>query len=213
MAKKTTILIVILALVTGILLYLAVAGDNQKILPTLKQTVEKTAIPKKEAAKSAKLFFSPQNIDLSSGSASPTSSVDIIVDSGGTDISGVQAELLFDPKAVTGVRLIPYVGSDSFFGSGANILINEVVPETGRVSFAVAIPPKSAGKIGVGKIATLTFQKAFSAPAATTITFLDKTLVTKLGESQSVLKETLPLNLVLSQITSPSSYNPPVTTQ
>lgn len=208
MAKKTTLLIIILAAVTAVLLYLAITNENQISAP---KTAEKTLPVKKPAAKTAKLFFNPQNLDLSSGAASPTSTVDIIVDSGGTDISGVQAELSFDPKAITNVRLTPSL-ADGFFGASANILINEVDSETGRVSFAVAIPPNTAGKAGIGKIATLSFQKAFNAPPTTTVTFLDKTLVTKLGENESVLKETLPLNLVLSQATT-SPYNPPVTTQ
>ncbi|HVT00964.1 MAG TPA: hypothetical protein VHE53_01880 [Patescibacteria group bacterium] len=194
MPKKTTILIVILALVTGVLLFLAISeGQKQnnqttQVAPTVKP-VEKTS----------KVFFSPQNIDLSTNTASTTPSVDLMVDSGGSDIAGVQAELQYDPKEITNVKVLPASDATGFFGAGANVLFSDIDPTTGRISFAIAISPNQKGIKGVGKIATVTFSKAFGATTpTTTINFLDKTLVTQLGQTQSVLKEASPLNITLS---------------
>lgn len=207
MPRKTTILILILATVTGILLFLAVSEGKNLQAP-------KTSItPKKQVQKTARVFFSPQNIDLSSASGSAVSTVDILVDTGGSQVAGVQVEAQYDPKSLTSLSLIPAAHSQGFFGSQANILFNEIIPATGRISFAIAVSPDQSPKNGVGRIATLSFQRNFNATSsATTINFLNKTIVTILGENESILKESVPLNVTLSsQTTTP--FVPPATTQ
>ena len=207
MPKKTTILILILTAVTGVLLFLAVSEGRKPQAP--KATTTPT---KKQVQKTARVFFSPQNIDLSSASVSTVSTVDILVDTGGSQIAGVQVEAQYDPKSLTNLSLIPAAHSQGFFGNQANILFNEIIPATGRISFAIAISPDQSPKNGVGKIATLSFQRNFNATSsATTINFLDKTIVTILGENESVLKESLPLNITLSTQATP--FTPPATTQ
>ena len=208
MPKKTTILILILATVTGILLFLAVTENKKSGAPTT------TPVPtKKPVEKTAKVFFNPQNIDLSSAAGSAVSTVEILVDTGGSQIAGVQVEAQYDPKSLTSLSLIPAAHSQGFFGSQANILFNEIIPSTGRISFAIAISPDQSPKNGVGKIATLSFQRNFNATSsATIISFLDKTIVTILGENESVLKESVPLNIILSTQTS-QPFIPPVYTQ
>ena len=199
MPKKTTILILILTAVTGVLLFLAVSEGRKPQAP--KATITPT---KKQVQKTARVFFSPQNIDLSSATGSAVSTVDILVDTGGSQIAGVQVEAQYDPKSLTNLSLIPAADSQGFFGNQANILFNEIIPATGRISFAIGISPNQSPKNGVGKIATLNFQRNFNATSsATSINFLDKTIVTILGENESVLKESLPLNITLSQSTSP----------
>ena len=194
MPRKTLILILILAGVTGILIFLALKSQTGR-QPVSTQNPAPT-LP--TVAKTARVLFNPQNVDLTTSAATPTSSVDILVDSGGADISGVQLELQYDPKALTSVKITPTIDSTSFFGSSANVLFNDVKNDTGRISYAIAISAGQAGKTGVGKIATLTFSKAFGAPVSTQVTFLDKTLVTILGANESALKETVPLNITLS---------------
>lgn len=202
MPKKTTILILILALITGILLFLAVTENKEA--PTGPTTVVPT---KKPVEKTAKVFFNPQNLDLSSA-ASPSSSVDIMIDTGKSEVAGVQVELQYDPKALANVSLIPAADQTGFFGPTSVILFNDTVSATGRISYAIAISPQTNARRGVGKIATLTFAKAFNAPAATIVSFLDKTLVTILGENESVLKESLPLNITLTSQTSTAPFVP-----
>ncbi len=206
MPKKTTTLILILALVTGVLVFLAVSEGQKQ---TNNQTVPTPA--KKVVKKTSKIFFSPQNLDLSSGSASTSSSVDLLVDTSGDDIAGVQAELTYDPKALTAVKLIPDTSEASFFGPTAVVLFNDVdKPTPGRISYAIAINAGQSTRRGTGKIATLTFQKAPGATSSsTTVNFVNKTLVTKLGADQSVLKMTTPLSITLSSST-PNQFYPPV---
>jgi hypothetical protein len=184
MPKKTTLLIIALAVVTGALLFLAIVSTQS---PGLKTNIP----PKQQVEKTAKVSFSPQTIEFSGSSVS----VDIVVDTGGSDITGVQAEMLYDPKALTNIRVLPTLEEGSFFGPRAVVLFNEVNAETGRISFVIAINTGDEPKKGVGKIATLTFQKAVNAPSSTQINFLDKTLVTRLGIEESVLKEAAPLTV------------------
>ena len=213
MPKKTTILILILAVVTAVLVYLAVTeGQKQGISQTT------TAPTQKVVAKTSKVFFSPQTVDLSSANASNSSTADLVVDTGNDNIAGVQAELQYDPKVLTNVKLIPAADATGFFGPTAVVLFNDVNPTTGRISYAIAINAGQATKKGVGKIATLSFSKTYTATPSTTITFLDKTLVTKLGENESVLKGTAPLTVILNQTVtqtpvyaSPTIYYPSVT--
>lgn len=205
MPKKTLYLIIVLTLVTGVLIFLALTSRALK-QPTTTQNVIPTSKP---VEKTAKVLFNPQNVDLSTGTSTPASSVDILVDTGGAEISGVQVELQYDPKALTNVVIQPSVDAASFFSTGSIVLFNDVKRETGRVSYAIAISQGQTAKRGVGKIAALTFQKAFGAPVSTTVTFLDKTLVTILGENDSALKETVPLTVILSQAQAP--YVPPTT--
>lgn len=193
MPKKTITLVVILALIAGALLFLALrpAGKQQitqKIIPTRK-IVQKTAT----------VFFNPQNIDLSSGTATPTSSVDIFVDTGNNEISGVQLEMQYDPKALRNVALTQSTDVNAFFGPNNQPLFREVNPETGRISFAIAIQPTQPTKKGVGKLATLSFSKVFNAKGTTTVNFLEKTVVTVLGADQSALKDSIPLSVTLSE--------------
>lgn len=209
MPKKTTVLILILALVTGVLVFLAVSEGRKQINPP-----DNSVIPsKKVVEKTARVFFSPANLDLSAGTASGAPTVDLFIDSGNTEISGVQVELQFDPKALSSVSLLPAADSAGFFGPTAVVLFNDVNQETGRVSFVIAIGAQQPAKKGVGKIASLVLQKAVGTTVASTkIDFLNKTLVTKLGENDSVLKSTTPLNITFGQNSvSPSAPFVPVT--
>jgi hypothetical protein len=204
MPRKTTILILILAAVTGLLLFLAVTEGRKPQPPK-----QETAVPVKEPVqKTARVFFSPQNIDLSSGAATPASTVDLLIDTGGQEIVGVQIEIQYDPQSLSNLRLTPALDQVSFFGPSAVVLFNEANPATGRISYAVAISPNEQAKTGIGKVAAVSFSKAFNAQGTTSIRFLDKTIVTILGENESILKESLPLNVTLSARLTPPPLPP-----
>ena len=132
------------------------------------------------------------------------------MDTGGSEVVGAQLELQYDPKSLTNVRLTPGNDVNSFFGPNVVILFNEVTPTTGRISFAIAISPDEKTKKGIGRIASLNFSRVFNAQGTTTVSFLDKTIVTILGEDDSILKETMPLNIILTQT---QQFTPPATTQ
>jgi hypothetical protein len=201
MPKKTTLLLIFLGVVTLMLLFLALVSTRTPG-PSTKLPEEKPV------EKTAKVYFNPQSINLTATEGA----VEIMVDTGGSDITGVQAELQYDPKSLANVKLLPKVDDDGFFGSRAVVLFNEVIPATGRISYVIAINTGEATRKGAGKIATLTFSKAQTATTSTQINFLDKTLVTKLGVEESVLKESTPLSITIdtgSQITGPRTSSTP----
>ena len=191
MPKKTTILIAILAIITVVLLVLALTtGQNLQNLTQMTPS-------KKPVQKTTSVYFAPAQVELAP--TGPTSA-DIMVDTQGSDISGVQIEAQYDPKVLSNVQILPTADSTGFFGSKEIILLNDVIPATGRISYAVAISAGESTKKGVGKIATISFQKAPGTTLSTSsIDLLDKTLVTQLGENTSVLQKTQPLNIIISQ--------------
>lgn len=200
MPKKTTTLILILAVITALLVFLAIRETQPKSSTTAP--VEKIAVPTKAVPKTAILSFTPSLLDLSTTST-PTP-VDIIIDTGGSQVTGAQLEITFDPKAVTNLRISS--PDNSLFGGKTDniVLINDVNLSTGRVSFAVAATPGKSVK-GVGKIATLTIQKAFGTDINTSqIVFLDKTMVVMPGTNDSILKSSTPLTIQLLPGKSPS---------
>ncbi len=205
MPKKTTVLIAILAVVTVVLLGLALIQSQKQ--NTLMTSISPTPKP---VEKTAKIFFNPGTWD-STSATTPTASVDIIIDSGNSALAGAQVELQYDPKALSNVKVAPDVSTNSFFGGTANVLFNENTQSSGKVEFAIGIPPTGTAKKGSGKIATLSFQKLpGTTEASTTIVFLNKTLVLMLDSSQSVLKDTTPLMITLGQA-QPNKYLPPTT--
>jgi hypothetical protein len=197
MHKQTIILIAVLAVVTMILIYLAVI--NQNILKTNTTKAVPTQAP---VQKTAKVYFNPSTISATTGTIE---SADIMVSSD-TPVAGVQAEMQYDPKAITNVKITPDVDSTAFFGSDSTILFNDVTATTGRISYAIAISANGTGKSGSGKIGTITFTKALGATTSTQIKFLDKTLVSQLNVTESVLKDTMPLTITFSNI----NAQPPV---
>jgi len=101
----TTVLIIILIVATGILVYL-LAFPSGKTLQISKSTAP-TQTPLK---KTTTLAFNPQHMNISSTSA--VASTDLIVDTDSDEISGVQAELTYDPKSITNVKIVPATGKD-----------------------------------------------------------------------------------------------------
>lgn len=214
MPRKTTILIVILAVVTTVLVILAVSNENPqknltgtKITPTqVQKTVPGTAI----------ISFNPPTVNAGSQTSMP---VDIITDTAKEEINGVQVELLYDPKSITNVKIVPPTDLSLFGpgGTGYTILFNESKPELGRISYAIVASQIQKPIKGVGKIGTLFFQKTAGATASTTfVRFVDKTMITKLGSSQNALKQANPLTITLQAVTTATAtptYNGGTTIQ
>lgn len=196
MPKKTTLLIIILAVATTVLVILAITSEQTK-KPDVAQ--KPSVAPTIAVVKSTTISFAPALIDAS---GSTPVSVDILADTSTDEISGVQVELTYDPKAITNVKIAAPLDA-SLFGSVGKyaVLFSEVDPALGRVSYAAAIKPNQKGISGAGKVATVTFQKATTAllPVQTFIRFVNKTMVTKSGVSESVLKQTTPLEITLQQ--------------
>lgn len=200
MPKKTTVLIIILTIITAALLYLALkAEEKPRSLPSLPAI--KKAPPTKMVEKSAVISFSPRILSVNSGVAA----ADIMVDSAGKPITGVQIELVFDPQVLQNVKITPSQGATSFFGTEKeSIVLRNGITTQGRISYIIAVQPRMSGKVGNASIGTLSFTTSQAHPSSTTVQFADKTMVTTEGEVESVLKGTTPLTITFSSSSSPS---------
>lgn len=212
--RKTTILIIILAVVTSLLVFLAVRSEQSS--PEREEPQQVLEQENKELAKTATIYFEPQSVSVLGpqvGTGSATT-VDIMVNTGGTPITGLQIELSYDPKLLENVAVTPPLSIDttSLFKSQYNTLFNEVDENLGRISYAIAIPQSSAPINGVGKIGTISFMRASGANTTSSqISFLDKTTVTIEDPTANILKSTTPLTIIVPNIqTSPAAQ--PITT-
>lgn len=208
MPRKTTALIILLSIITAILVFMAVRtdqagriGENSTPIPTPSEIVEApvTAF--------TNLYFSPSVLDLS-GQATPTATVDIIVDTQGKEISAVQAELSYDPKIISNVVVTPIstatISNQStikaLFPGTSQVSFSDVDPVQGRISFARQISINDQEVSGIGKIASITFNvNKFATQDSTSIIFLEKSLVSTLKSLKSVLKSTTPLIITLKK--------------
>jgi hypothetical protein len=159
-----------------------------------------TAVPIVTADSS--LYISPNPIQMASDSAT----CDIIINSGRNKLTGIQLEIGYDPNLLTNVK----VNQASFFPSPTT-LINSTDKKNGRISFALVISPAGSPVSGTGTVATITFEHnpvASTSNSQTEITILDKSLVSMLGVSESVLKDTHGTTVILrSTPISPIIYN------
>lgn len=194
MPKKTTILIVILAIITGILIFLAVKSDQTQ---TLFGNKVAPASPTPTVMPSyASLGFSQPQLDATLKTTNQK--VDITIDTQGKSAATAQIELTYDPKVITDVKVsTPAI---PFFGTDQNVLINAVDPAQGRISYATGISLQGTEKVGTGTVATLIFSivKA-SGTTSSQITFLPKSAVTTLSTPKSILQTTVPLTIILSK--------------
>lgn len=195
MPKKTTILIIILAIITGVLIFLAVRSDQSlQTNVTPVTTVKPTPVTIKPYAN---LTFSLNPLDVSKSATAQ--SIDIIIDTNGKPVSGAQVELYYDPKVLTNLKLTPALQSP-FFGANPVVLINSVDSAQGRVSYAVAVSNSDTEKTGKGSVATLSFTiNKFAGAAFSQITFLPKSAVTTFSSQSSVLNISTPLQIIVSQ--------------
>ncbi len=193
MPKKTTILIVILAIITGILIFLAVRSDQgQNLLSNDPNETTPTQVQPFAA-----MSFEPSTLDASTGPS--TQSVNVVIDTQGKPAAGAQIELTYNPSAISNVTV--KTPETSFFGQNPSVLINAVDPTQGRISYAVGISASEAEKSGRGTLATITFTVNRPAGIATTnLTFLPKSAVTTLSAQGSILNNTTPLEIRLTPL-------------
>lgn len=200
MPRKTTILIIVLAIITGILIFLAVRSDNSL---SQNNTIQQKATPEPTSVVPfATLGFETALIDASNKSTNQK--VKIIIDTQNKPVAGAQIELSYDPLLISNVKFDK--PETPFFGKDANILINSVDPTLGRASYAVGINSSSEQKVGLGTVVDLSFTaNTSSLEQNTMIKFIDKSAISTLNSlGSSVLKSTTPLQVVLKK---PSTTN------
>lgn len=178
MAKKTTLLILVLFVVTAGLLFVALKPAKDQT-----PTVEKTAPTSTKKVKDKSLAFTTLAISPNpavAGSASP-SPLSVDITTGSNKVTAVQFELSYDPKAITNVKVTP----STFFTSPV-VFLNQVDATKGRIVYAIGIAPTQTPVSGIGPIVTISYTPIGT--MASDIEFLPHSLVTADGIDYSVLK-------------------------
>jgi hypothetical protein len=177
MSKRTLFLIFALFLITFVLLMIALYQ------PQAPKTSQVVTVPKEPIAQSVLSFGSPV-VATSSSASTLNYSLLLNIQTLKNKVTAVQLELQYDPAILNNVAIVP----GSFFANPV-VLLNQVDSETGRISYAVGIPPEGQGVVGNGTVANFTFSTKAKVLEKTAIIFLPKTLVTAEGISESVLQQ------------------------
>jgi hypothetical protein len=176
MSKRTLALIAFLTALTAFFVYLAVSQNQPQKTVVTKVAPTKTPIPAYTT-----LQLSPESLVLSSNSGS----LQVLINTGtGTKtnaVTAVQLELQYDPKMLSTVSITP-----GTFIPSATALVNSIDQQTGRITYALAIPPSGSGATGKGTVATLRFTSLIPRGGSTEVTILPTTLVTAQGVTESV---------------------------
>ncbi len=178
MSKRTIALIGILIIIAATLVAIAVSPKKQGI-PTITTTPIFTR-PSPASTAQTVLSMSPGNVNVGAGA---TGNVTINADTGDNAITAAQLEISFDPKALSNI----IVTAGSYFQNSFELL-NKIDYKTGKISYALGLPPTASAKKGTGAIATITFTSLLPLGQSTQLIFTEKSLVTAEGVSKSVLK-------------------------
>lgn len=184
MSKRTFALIFTLFTVAVVLVIIALYNPSSYEAPPLAPTPTITPVPLAQT----ELRFGTLNVIAIANSLSETKStysIPITISTKNNKITVVQLELSFDPNMMTSISLTP----GTFFPKPVSLL-NQIDEKNGRISYAIGTSPNDSGIQGEGVVAILKFQAKSLLPGQTSISFLQKTLVTAEGANQSVLKET-----------------------
>lgn len=195
--NKTWLLVTGLVILTAVLLVISL---NTKSLPGLPSVTEEV---KKDFAYTSLIFSDEPRPSTISG----TFDLDININTDKNEVTGVQLELDFDPKALTRVD----IRAGDFLINRA-VLIKNIDIKNGRVTYAIGNRPGQAAVKGAGVIAVLSFSKVSG--DQTSINFLPHTAVSAPGYNQSVLRETV--SAVIGAPPSPTSvqtFLSPIPTQ
>ncbi|CAN5199546.1 hypothetical protein BH09PAT1_BH09PAT1_5720 [soil metagenome] len=199
MSKKTLGLILILLALTVILIFVAISTKQQT--PTQPTSNSQTLTPTPTLAPGhTSLSLSPDPVTIT-GAGSNSATVNVLIDTGGDQVRSVQLEIAYDPKAITNVSLKP----GTFFTSPNVLPIGGVNASTGRITYAVVPGSFSETKTGTGIVATITFTSLLNTTVpSTSISLLDKSLVSGQARGQNVLIKTLGTKVVLNNVTQPA---------
>ena len=187
--KKRVLIISIFLIFISLFTILLIVGVRKS--PLLKESPRPSPIFQKPAISpkaTTSLSLSPKGSIKYLDEMFP---IEILIDTGKNVVSGVELYLSFDPEKLKVERVEP----GSFF-ENPNILLNEADQKEGKISFALGtFSPKS----GVGSLATLTFRVIGTTPETqpTIVSFMDKTKVAEVGETESVLAKTEEARCVL----------------
>jgi hypothetical protein len=186
---KTAGLIVALALLAGILYYIALLpqkpssqeGDNQSNLASTTLSIDSTQ------KSSSEKYFS-----------------DILINTNGNLVTSVQLELVYDPEILEDVS----IEAGAFFDSPTEF-IEKIVSEEGRITYVIGLPTSSTGIAGKGSVARVYYSPVNpEAETVTAITFLPKTDVKASNFSGSALSGTFDGLVNISAVTPTRNPSP-----
>jgi len=135
------------------------------------------------------IYLSPNPLTITSNQ----SSVNIQLDSKENNLTAVQLELSYNPKALTNVDIKP-----SDFFNNPVILARKVDSVNGKIILALASQPAETSTQKVGTIAIITFNSKLGSGQKTEIQPTGKNLVAASGINNSVLKEIIG-TIIISQ--------------
>lgn len=196
MSKRTLALIAFLTVLTAFFVYLAVSQTKPVVTTPKVMTPTTKPVPAYTT-----LSLTPENLSLSSNSGS----LNVMINTGkGTKtnaVTAVQLEMQYDPKMLTNVTVVP----GTFIPNGVP-LVNSIDKTTGKITYALAIPPSGSGATGTGTVATIRFQSLLPKGKSAEFSLLPTTLVTAQGVSESVLLQAT--GATISSGTPSATYSP-----
>lgn len=187
--NQTPLLIILLTVLTGFLVIIAIAPKRSSLTPPPSE--------KQEIVTPAETDLRLETISVPS---SPTQIVNVVADTGTNKVTGIQLELSFDPKLITGVT----VAAGNFIPEPVELL-NKINSTDGRITYVIGVPIGGSGVQGRGTIATISYTEAGAEGELVEIKFLPKTLVAIEGFSASALKSSTDYSKVIGQSASPSA--------
>ena len=188
-SRKTLALISCLVIVLVALFVLSFAAPNSQVTRT---TLQPTPTPIAQTI----INLTPNPVTLTEGTPG---TIDVTMDTSENEVTAVQLEVLYDPKALSDVSVKP----GTFFTSPVPLL-NTIDKKEGRISYALAIAPAQSPLKGSGTVATIEFTKSTSTTLTQTeLTLLPRTLVAAKGIGPSVLKKATGAKIIFSENITP----------
>ncbi len=185
--NKTLLLVIGLVILTGVLLAISLYSKGSSPIPSIIRNDEENNFAKTSLVLSE---------EVRKSSVSGVYELDVNIDSDDNEVTGIQLELSYDPKALGKVDIKP--GS---FLSNPVVILKKIDTAKGKVSYMLGNQLGEPGVKGQGTVAVISFSKTGN--EETFIDFLPQTLVTAQGVDQSVLKETV--SAVIGNMPSPTS--------
>lgn len=213
MPKKTTILIMVLIILTAGLIYIAVRTEQQTPPEITEETLTEEELTDliPTINPQTQISFNPAILNTIDNPQSEYT-VDVVVNTNGQAISGIQLELSYDPAILSNVTVTP--SENNLFGTNSAVLINSVDQELGRISYAIALGGLNDDEVtGNGNIASITFNANTALVQSTQISILPKTTVRSLRSTNSLLQSALPLNIIFSTSSAQTGVSPTLAPQ
>lgn len=185
---KTAGLIVALALLAGILYYIALLPQNPRSQTGSQEArVPATTLTIESTEKEADLYYS-----------------DVVINTNGNLVTSVQLELSYNPEILTEVS----IEAGDFFDSPTEF-IKKIVQGEGRITYVLGLQQGSSGITGKKTVATIYYSPVDpKIESVTAITFLPKTQVNASNFAGSALSGTFDGLVNISAITPTKTPTP-----